>query len=76
MHNVTEFRAGGTLFATSQSVINDAERQLQVVFGDTGVPPNLINHAHPMGLQDSRGSYYRISDFVIAVETIVNEKES
>lgn len=79
-YNVTEFRAGAMEFlfsSVSQIVTQEAERQLQAVFGDTGVPPNLI--AIHVRWGDKELEWPRIinpiSDFVNAVETIVKVKK-
>ncbi|KAI2502024.1 hypothetical protein MHU86_12427 [Fragilaria crotonensis] len=76
-YNVTEFRAGATEFlfsSVSQVVIHEAERQLHSVFGEKGVPPNLITMNIRWGDKSAEGAATVISDFVTAIETIVKEK--
>ena len=79
-YNVSDFRAGATesLFSSvSRIVIQEAERMLQAVFGDKGVPPNLITIHVRWG--DKTFEWPRIlnpiSEFIAAVEKIVEEKK-
>lgn len=79
-YNVTEFRAGAMEFlfsSVSQIVIQEAERQVQAVFGDAGVPPNLIAMHVRWGdkAMEPLAIINPISDFVTAVETIVKVKK-
>lgn len=78
-YEVPEFRAAATEFlfsSISRVVIEEAGRQIQAVFGDTGVPPNLITVHVRWGDKALEGSRRNnpIRDFVSAVKRIVVEK--
>jgi hypothetical protein len=62
--------------SVSQVVIHEAERQRQAVFGDTGVPPNLISMHIRWGDEIAEGASTEVLDFVVAIETIEKGKES
>ncbi|KAI2499701.1 hypothetical protein MHU86_14782 [Fragilaria crotonensis] len=78
-YTVSQIRAGATEFlfsSVSQIVIQEAERQLQAVFGDNGVPPNLITVHMRWGDKKSEAARTNVSDFITAVETMVKERIS
>ncbi|KAI2495512.1 hypothetical protein MHU86_19008 [Fragilaria crotonensis] len=79
-YEVADFRAAATEFvfsSLSDIVIREAERQLQAVFGDNGVPANLITVHVRWGDKALEGSRKNnpIDGFIAAVEKIVQERK-
>ncbi|KAI2501287.1 hypothetical protein MHU86_13150 [Fragilaria crotonensis] len=77
-YDVSEFRAGSMEFlfsSVSPLVIQEAERQIKAVFGDKGVPPNLITVHVRWGDKYLEDVPLIIEEYITAVEKIVKKKE-
>lgn len=77
-YDVSEFRAGSMEFlfsSLSPLVIQEAERQIKAVFGDKGVPQNLITVHVRWGDKYLEDVPLIIEEYITAVEKIVKEKE-
>jgi len=76
--NVSDFRAGGLeyLFSSvSPVLINDAERQLNIIFPD-GVPPNLITVQVRWGDKLAEMTFVTIEEYIAGVHEILKARNA